>query len=122
MTEPRDETTDRAGSAPGSPVDPNVLRERIVEAIKTCFDPEIPVDVWELGLIYGIDIDERGRVKIDMTLTSPACPVAGTLPGEVEGRVRNVEGVTEVQLDLVWDPPWSMERMSEPARLQLGFM
>ncbi len=122
MTEPRDDKTDPGDAATGGSVDPNVLRERIVEAIKTCYDPEIPVDIWELGLIYDLDIDERGHVKIDMTLTSPACPVAGTLPGEVADRVRAVEGVSEVALELVWDPPWGMERMSEPARLQLGFM
>ena len=97
------------------------LKEAVVAALKTVYDPEIPVDIYELGLVYELEVEALGAVSIQMTLTSPACPVAGTLPGEVEATVRAVEGVTDVVVDLVWDPPWGMERMSEPARLQLGF-
>lgn len=105
--------------------DPQVegtLEERIIAALMTCYDPEIPVDIYELGLIYRIDIQEENRVVIDMTLTSPACPVAGSLPGEVERLVEAVEGVESCQVGLVWDPPWTAERMSEAARLQLGML
>mgnify|MGYP001820379273 CR=1 FL=1 len=112
-----------AASGPeGAPVDPGLLREKVVAAIKTVYDPEIPVDIWELGLIYALEIDEKGNVRVEMTLTSPACPVAGTLPPEVEGTIRAIDEVGDVSLELVWDPPWSMERMSEGARLHLGFM
>jgi FeS assembly SUF system protein len=98
------------------------LETRIVEVLKTVFDPEIPVNIHELGLIYGVDIGEGGDVVIRMTLTAPACPAAGVLPGEVEEKVRGVAGVTDVRVDLVWDPPWSPDRMSDAARLQLGLM
>ena len=100
---------------------PDDLREQIVEMLKTCYDPEIPVDIYELGLIYRVDVDATGAVEIDMTLTSPACPVAGTLPGEVESKVRGVHGVRDVRLELVWDPPWDKDRMSDAAKLKLGF-
>ncbi|MCA9666368.1 MAG: SUF system Fe-S cluster assembly protein [Myxococcales bacterium] len=95
------------------------LRDKIVVALKSCYDPEIPVDIYELGLIYDIQISEGGRVDLKMTLTSPACPVAGSLPGEVEVKVNSVDGVEAAVVDLVWDPPWSMERMSEIARYEL---
>ena len=96
------------------------LEDRIVGAIKTCYDPEIPVDIHELGLIYGIDIAEGGVVNIQMTLTSPACPAAGSLPPEVEQKVGMVEGVSSVKVDVVWEPVWTPEKMSEAAKLQLG--
>ena len=96
------------------------LEASIVEVLRTCFDPEIPVNIYELGLIYGIDIDQSGGVKIKMTLTSPGCPVAGSLPGEVEQKVQAVPGVTNATVELVWDPPWCMDLMSEAAKLQLG--
>ena len=96
------------------------LEAPIIEMLHTCFDPEIPVDIYELGLIYGIDIEPSGDVKIRMTLTSPGCPVAGSLPGEVEEKVRSVPGVTGATVELVWDPPWCMDNMSEAAKLQLG--
>jgi FeS assembly SUF system protein len=96
------------------------LEAPIIEALHTCFDPEIPVDIYELGLIYGIDVGPSGEVNIRMTLTSPGCPVAGSLPGEVEEKVRSVPGVTEAKVELVWEPPWGMEKMSEAAKLQLG--
>lgn len=97
------------------------LRQRVIDTLSTIFDPEIPVNIYELGLIYGLDIQENGKVDIKMTLTSPMCPVAGSLPPEVEEKVGATPGVTEVSLEIVWDPPWSMERMSEAAKLQLGF-
>lgn len=97
------------------------LRSAIVAALKTVFDPEIPVDVYELGLIYGIEIQEGGDVRIDMTLTAPACPAAGMLPGEVEERVKSVPGVRSARVEIVWEPPWSQDRMSEVAKLRLGF-
>ncbi len=94
--------------------------EAVVAAIKTCYDPEIPVDIYELGLIYDIKIED-GFAKITMTLTSPMCPVAEILPGEVEEKVRTAAGVSGAKIDLVWDPPWDPSMMSEAARLQLGF-
>ena len=98
------------------------LEEKIVEIIKTCYDPEIPVDIYELGLIYDISIDDKKFAHIKMTLTSPACPVAGSLPGEVEERVLSVEGLTGAKVEVVWDPPWTPEMMTEEARLELGLM
>jgi len=97
------------------------LREQIIETIQTVYDPEIPVNIYELGLIYDLVV-ESGEVWIKMTLTSPACPVAGTLPIEVENKIASVPGVENVELELVWDPPYTMEMMSEGARLQLGLM
>src|SRR5215813_613232 len=96
------------------------LEPAIIEVLHTCFDPEIPVDIYELGLIYGIDVQQSGEVTIRMTLTSPGCPVAGSLPGEVQQKVQSVPGVTDVNVELVWDPPWCMDLMSEAAKLQLG--
>ena len=99
------------------------VKERVIDALRTVFDPEIPVNIYELGLIYDVKVDEAARsVNVEMTLTSPACPVAGTLPGEVETRVREVEGVDDCVVELVWDPPWGPEKLSEEARLQLGLM
>jgi FeS assembly SUF system protein len=98
------------------------IRERIIERLRTVYDPEIPVDIYELGLIYEVKVDEAGKVGIRMTLTSPMCPAAEALPPEVETKAREVEGVVGVELELVWDPPWTPERMSEAARLELGMM
>ena len=98
------------------------LRERVIEEIKTCYDPEIPVNIWELGLIYEVDVDPEGSVSIRMTLTSPACPVAGSLPPEVEQKVRGVEGVSDAKVDVVWEPPWTPALMSEAAKLELNMM
>ena len=98
------------------------LRERVEDALRQVYDPEIPVNIFELGLIYGIDISEEGAVGIRMTLTAPSCPAAGAMPGEVEARVAAVEGVKEVAVELVWDPPWDQTRMSEAARLELGLL
>jgi FeS assembly SUF system protein len=96
------------------------LKEQIVAALKKVYDPEMPVNIYELGLIYGIDVDEAGHAAIRMTLTAPNCPVAGTLPGDVERAVRGVSGVTDVKLELTFDPPWTKDRMSEAAKLALG--
>ena len=96
------------------------IREEVIEQIHTCYDPEIPVDIWELGLIYELDVKQGGEVSVKMTLTSPMCPVAEILPPEVEAKIRAVPGVSDVTLDLVWDPPWNPSRMSEAARLELG--
>lgn len=98
------------------------LKEQIVLAIKSVYDPEIPVDVYELGLIYDIKIFPVNNVYILMTLTSPSCPSAGTIPGEIEQKVREVEGVNDVSVELTFDPPYSTEMMSEVAKLELGFM
>ncbi|MCS6851982.1 MAG: SUF system Fe-S cluster assembly protein [Gemmataceae bacterium] len=96
------------------------LRDRVIAALKTCYDPEIPVDIYELGLVYDVVVDEAGAVSIRMTLTSPFCPAAGSLPGEVEAKVRSVPGVSSVKVDVVWDPPWDKDMMSEAARIKLG--
>ena len=101
--------------------EPDGLRQLVIEALKSVYDPEIPVDIYELGLIYDVVISESGQVEIKMTLTSPACPVAGSLPGEVEQRVASVSGVSGTKVELVWDPPWDKDRMSEAAQVQLGF-
>ncbi len=105
----------------GSPEAKN-LEQPVVDAIRTVYDPEIPINVYDLGLIYDIDLGEDGSVGIRMTLTAPACPVAGTLPGEVERAVSQVPGIGSARVELVWDPPWSTERMSEAARLELGML
>ena len=101
-------------------VEDTSLEERVVEALKTCYDPEIPVDIHELGLIYKVEIKEGGEVEIDMTLTSPACPVAGSLPPEVENKIAALEGVSSAKVTVVWEPVWTPEKMTEAARLQLG--
>ena len=98
------------------------LRERVIEQIKTVYDPEIPVDVYELGLIYEIKIFPVNNVYVLMTLTSPSCPSAGTLPGEVEQKIRTIEGIADVQLELTFDPAYTQDMMSEEARLELVFM
>ena len=95
------------------------VREKIIEQLKTVYDPEIPVDIYELGLIYEVAVDEAGAAAIRMTLTSPMCPAAEMLPPEVETKARSVEGVSSVELDLVWDPPWTPDMMSEAAKLEL---
>lgn len=96
------------------------LEEKIILALKTVYDPEIPVDIFELGLIYEIAIDDDANVNIKMTLTSPACPVAGSLPSEVEMKVLTVEGVRDVKVQMVWSPPWDKDMMSDVAKVELG--
>lgn len=97
----------------------DILDKQIVDTLKTIYDPEIPVNIYELGLIYAIDIQNGCDVIINMTLTSPSCPVAGSLPGEVEQKIRAIPAVSSCKVELVWDPPWTPEKMSEAAKLQL---
>jgi FeS assembly SUF system protein len=97
------------------------MQERVVNAIKSIFDPEIPVNIYELGLIYDVAISPKNEVAVKMTLTTPACPVAGSLPKQVQDRIASLPGITSAQVDLVWDPPWTKDKMSEAARLELGF-
>ena len=96
------------------------IKSKVIEAVKKIYDPEIPVNIYELGLIYKIDIDEKNKVNIDMTLTSPNCPVAESLPNEVKENIKKVEGVSDVNLNLVWEPPWDKDKMSEAAKLELN--
>lgn len=114
--------------APGSdtvalvpdPAKTDELRPKVVEAIQTVYDPEIPVNIWELGLIYDVVVDGSSVVGVRMTLTAPGCPAAQSLPVEVANKVRAIPGVADVKVDVVWDPPWDKDRMSEAAKLQLG--
>lgn len=99
-----------------------LLESEVIEAIRTVYDPEIPVNVYDLGLIYGVNVNPDASVEITMTLTSPACPVAGTLPGEVESAARAAPGAGDVKVDLVWDPPFSIDRIPEHIRLELGLL
>ena len=101
-------------------LDKGKLEQQIIGVLKTCFDPEIPVDIYELGLIYEINIDDEANCDIKMTLTSPACPVAGSLPGEVEEKVRSIEELKSVKIELVWEPTWNQDMMTEEAKLTLG--
>lgn len=101
--------------------DKQFLEREIIQKLKTCYDPEIPVDIYELGLIYEIKVDDEANVYIKMTLTSPACPVAGSLPGDVKRKVKSAEGVNDVYVDLVWNPPWDRDMMSDVAKIELGF-
>jgi FeS assembly SUF system protein len=100
----------------------DAIRDEVVERLKTIFDPEIPVNIYELGLIYGVEVSEDGVAHITMTLTTPMCPAAEELPPEVETKARGVSGVTAVKLDLVWEPAWTPERMSDAAKLDLGMI
>jgi FeS assembly SUF system protein len=100
----------------------DTLGERIIDVLRTVYDPEIPVNIFELGLIYKVDIGDDNHVQIEMTLTSPACPVAGTLPGEVETKVSDIEGIIGATVELVWDPPWNPSMMTEEAQLELGMI
>jgi FeS assembly SUF system protein len=103
-------------------VNKQVIEEKVIEVLKNCYDPEIPVNIFELGLIYEIAIDDNANVDVKMTLTSPACPVAGSLPGEVEYRIREIPEVNDVNIQLVWNPPWDKDMMSDVAKLELGMM
>lgn len=102
--------------------DKSNLEQQVVEYLKTVYDPEIPVNIYELGMIYETKVDDDKNVFIKMTLTTPACPVAESLPGEVKERVKSIPGINEVELDLVWDPPWNADMMSEEAKLTLGML
>jgi len=108
------------GIAAGEPG--GAVYEGVIGALKEIFDPEIPVNIYDLGLIYGVDVDNDGGVEIIMTLTTPHCPVAESMPGEVELRVGAVAGVRDVEVNLVWDPPWDMAKMSDEAKLELGML
>ena len=106
-----------------SPIDKiraEATKAEVIEVLRTCYDPEIPIDIYELGLIYEVKVDAESKVDIRMTLTSPACPVAGSLPPTVESKVRAINSVADAKVEVVWDPPWTPERMSEAARLQLN--
>ena len=103
-------------------INQTIIEAQAIEALRTCFDPEIPVNIYEMGLIYEVKVDAAGAVAIQMTLTSPSCPAAQSIPAEVEQKVRAIDGVTAVQIDLVWEPPWDQSKMSEAARLQLGML
>ena len=115
-----------AGTPPGTtglnPVEALDREAKIIEALRTIFDPEIPVDIYELGLIYNLLVDPAANVTVQMTLTAPSCPEAATIPPRVENAVRAVPGVNDVKVELVWEPPWTPARMSEAAKLQLGFL
>ena len=108
--------------APQTSVGTKQIEQGVIDVLRTVFDPEIPVNIYELGLVYDVVADAAGAIEIRMTLTSPACPVAGSLPGEVEEKASQVPGVTSVKVELVWDPPWNPEMMTEAARLDLGMM
>tara|TARA_B110000196_G_C20500114_1_gene366352 strand:- start:187 stop:489 length:303 start_codon:yes stop_codon:yes gene_type:complete len=95
------------------------LKNKVIDEIKKIFDPEIPVNIYELGLIYKVEVDDKNKVNVDMTLTSPNCPVAESLPNQVKESIKNVEGVSDVDLNLVWEPPWDKDKMSEAAKLEL---
>ena len=114
--------TDTTPESDSGGIKERLLEQKIIETLCTIYDPEIPVDIYELGLIYAIKITPQSEVEILMTLTSPACPVAGTLPIEVENKIAAIPGVKDVDVEIVWEPPYTMEMMSEAARLQLGLL
>jgi FeS assembly SUF system protein len=121
---PREEIAAPTAAASVGPLDPEntaAFQQLIIDQIKTVFDPEIPVDIYELGLIYDIIVDAEKRVLINMTLTSPACPSAQQIPSEVRWKVKSIPGVTDAFVEIVWEPAWTKDRMSEAAKLQLGF-
>lgn len=117
---PPDSPPQAAGAQPLTALEAIALQDKVIEALRTCYDPEIPVNIYELGLIYDIRVETSGEVSIQMTLTAPNCPAAGSLPGEVQEKVKALPGVTSARIEVVWDPPWDPSRMSEAARLQLG--
>lgn len=106
--------------SPIESIQAKALEAMVIEVLRSVYDPEIPVDIYEMGLIYDVAVRADGNVTIQMTLTSPACPVAGTLPIEVENKVKAIDGITQAKVEIVWDPPWTMEKMSEAAKLQLN--
>jgi len=118
-----EESEEKALAKAGEPhVDTNALEQRVIQALRTVYDPEIPVNIYDLGLVYELQVDDAGAVMIRMTLTAPGCPVAQTFPGTVEQAVKSVPGVTDARVELVWDPPWSRELISEATRLELGML
>ena len=121
-TEPISEAYGGTGEPPAAEIDPKAVEAAVVAALQTIYDPEIPVNIYELGLIYGVEVGEDGRAEVRMTLTAPACPVAGAIVEEVAEKTGRVEGVSTSHVELVWDPPWSPDRMSEAAKLELGMI
>jgi len=117
---PANELSESIADLVPDPVKMADLRPQVIEVLKTVFDPEIPVNIYELGLVYDVLVDANGRVGIRMTLTAPACPAAQSLPVEVRDKAQSVAGVTDARVEIVWEPPWSKDRMSEAAKLQLG--
>lgn len=121
-SEPSEETGVKEAVSALPPEELSRITDELISAFKTVFDPEIPVDIYELGLIYTVDIDDDRNVQIDMTLTAPGCPVAGDMPGWVESAAKSVRGINKVNVDLVFDPPWDVSRMSDEARLALNML
>lgn len=119
---PRQEFDPKVHTDPTRFVEQKLIEGKVIEALRQVYDPEIPIDIYELGLIYEVKVEPDHSVKIKMTLTAPACPVAGSLPGEVERKVESIPEVKSADVELVWDPPWSRDRMSEAALLQLGML
>ncbi len=109
-------------STPAEPVNVEEIKQGVIDILRTVYDPEIPVNIYEMGLVYGIEVDPAGNAVVHLTLTSPGCPVAASLPLEVETKTLMVPGVNDARIELVWDPPWDPSMMSEAARLQLGFL
>lgn len=122
VAEPISEARGGSGEKTGMPLDPREVELAIIEALKTIYDPEIPVNIYELGLIYGVEVSPEGRAEIRMTLTAPACPVAGALVEEVAEKTGRVQGVSTSHVELVWDPPWTPDKMTEAAKLELGML
>ena len=121
-TDPVSEAVGGSGEPLSRPIDPAAVEAAVIEALQTVYDPEIPVNIYELGLIYGVEVSEDGRAQITMTLTAPACPVAGALVEEVAEKAGRVEGVSTSHVELVWDPPWTPDNMSDAAKLELGML
>ena len=113
---------DHSAQKDSAPASEGGLRERVEAALRTVYDPEIPVNIYELGLVYGLNVSEDGKVDVEMTLTTPNCPAATMIPRDVETKIKAVEGVREANVQLVWDPPWDKSRMSEAAQLELGLL
>ena len=120
--EPVSEAVGGSGEKPGAPIVVADVEEAVIDTLKTIYDPEIPVNIYELGLIYGVEVSEDGRAEIRMTLTAPACPVAGALVEEVAEKSGRVDGVSTSHVELVWDPPWTPDNMSDAAKLELGML
>ena len=119
-SEPTPEPAPSEGAFTPEPLNTLTLQPKLVEAVSKVFDPEIPVNIYELGLIYNLDVDAKMNVQVRMTLTAPACPAAQTIPIDVERRIREVPGINDVKVAVVWDPPWTRDKMSEAAKLSLG--
>lgn len=119
---PANELSQSLAAFTPDPAKTDELAPRIIEALKTVYDPEIPVNIFEMGLIYDVLVDANSNVGVKMTLTAPACPAAQSLPVEVRDKAKSVEGVTDAKVEVVWDPPWTKDRMSDAAKLQLGML